>query len=80
MLGGGGEEEEEVPHSFMCPILLEVMRDPHVLRETGHTFEKAAIEDHLRRYKTCPITGIQLKDTTIVPNHALRNAIVDYVE
>ena len=31
MLGGGGEEEE-VPHSFMCPILLEVMRDPHVLR------------------------------------------------
>lgn len=70
--------EPEYPNSFLCPITLDVMEDPVMLRETGHTFERFIVEEHLKKSHTCPLSGVQLQDITLVPNHALRNAIQEY--
>jgi hypothetical protein len=35
--------EQAVPDSFRCPITQEVMVDPVMVAETGHTYERAAI-------------------------------------
>eukprot|EP00961_Rhodomonas_salina_P278332 3760756-Rhodomonas_salina.1 len=50
----------------------------HGRRETGHTFERFIVEEHLKKSHTCPLSGVQLQDITLVPNHALRNAIQEY--
>jgi len=73
------EALEEVPDAFCCPILLEVMSDPVFLIETGHTFERSAIEDHLKRCNRGPLCGMQLKSKTLMPNFALRQAIEAYL-
>ena len=54
-----------VPDAFCCPILLDVMSDPVFLIETGHTFERSAIEDHLKRCNRGPLCGVQLKSKTL---------------
>ena len=70
--------DSEVPDAFCCPILLEIMSDP-VMIETGHTFERSAIEDHLKRCNRGPLCGVQLKSKTLKPNYALRQAIEAYL-
>ena len=70
---------EEVLDAFCCPILLDVMSDPVVLIETGHTFERSAIEDHLKRCNRGPLCGVQLKSRALMPNFALRQAIETYL-
>lgn len=67
----------EAPPSFFCPITLEVMRDP-VTAADGHSYEKDAIEVWLCENNTSPKTGGALLSTTIVPSHALRNAIEEW--
>lgn len=47
--------------------------------QTGHTFERTNIEAHLARSSRCPLSGVMVEDKTLMPNHALRNAIQDYV-
>jgi serine/threonine protein kinase len=73
------EALEEVLDAFCCPILLDVMSDPVVLIETGHTFERSAIEDHLKRCNRGPLCGVQLKSRALMPNFALRQAIETYL-
>ena len=48
---------------------------PPVGLQTGHTYERANIEAHLARSKRAPVAGIELTDTTLMPNIALREAI-----
>ena len=49
------------------------------LTQTGHTFERASIEAHLAKSSRCPLSGVDVTDRTLMPNHALRNAIEDYL-
>ena len=72
---------EGVPHfgsapfwEIECPCLIKI--DGFV--QTGHTFEREAIERHLNIASSCPVSGVDVKDKTLRPNHALRNAIDDY--
>ncbi len=46
--------ERREMEGFSCPLTLEVFREP-VIDEHGHTFEKSAIEEHLKRKNECPI-------------------------
>jgi hypothetical protein len=48
--------------------------------QSGHTFERANIEAHLAVSNRAPMSGLELEDKTLVPNHALRNAIQEYLE
>lgn len=60
---------------FYCPIGHAVMTDP-VCTEDGHTYEREMIEKWFASgTMKSPLTGIELRTTTLLPNHALRNAI-----
>ena len=73
------EAGDAVPPSFMCPISHEVMRDPVTLSD-GHSYERTAIERWLTTNDTSPMTGAALKGTDVVPNHALRNSILEHFQ
>ncbi len=70
---------DDIPKSFYCPITFDLMRDPVLLGNTGHTFERAAISDWLQTHNTDPLTNQRLTDATLTPNFALRDAINDYL-
>ena len=62
-----------------CPITCEVMRDPVLLAGDGHTYERHAITQWLRRSDVSPMTGATIPEAArvLVPNHAMRKAIAD---
>ncbi|GIL92205.1 hypothetical protein Vretimale_18485 [Volvox reticuliferus] len=67
--------ELEVPDEYRCPITLRVMSDPVKLVESGHSFERTAIEMHLSSSCINPLTRLPLKSKTVVPDIDLHNAI-----
>ncbi|KAK3000266.1 hypothetical protein RJ639_024353 [Escallonia herrerae] len=69
-------EEIDVPSHFLCPISMQLMRDP-VTVSTGITYDRANIETWLFSCKnnTCPVTKQVLSDTDPTPNHTLRRLI-----
>eukprot|EP00928_Gymnodinium_smaydae_P005331 TRINITY_DN11819_c0_g3_i1.p1 TRINITY_DN11819_c0_g3~~TRINITY_DN11819_c0_g3_i1.p1 ORF type:complete len:234 (+),score=29.87 TRINITY_DN11819_c0_g3_i1:167-868(+) len=67
------------PPSFYCPISQQCMHDPVVLAD-GHSYERRYIEKWLKDHSTSPVSGLQLDQLAIFPNHALRNAIEEYFE
>ncbi|XP_042380593.1 E3 ubiquitin-protein ligase PUB22-like [Zingiber officinale] len=68
----------EIPSYFLCPISLEMMRDPVTL-PTGITYDRQSIERWLFDWKrsTCPVTKLPLSADAAVctPNHTLRRLI-----
>ncbi|KAL8259784.1 hypothetical protein R6Q59_027737 [Mikania micrantha] len=69
-------EEVEVPRYFLCPISLEIMKDPVTL-STGITYDRDNIENWLfsRKNQVCPITKQVVHDIELTPNHTLRRLI-----
>lgn len=69
-------EEVAIPHYFLCPISLEIMRDPVTLC-SGITYDRESIEQWIfcSKNKTCPITRQPLPDLDVTPNHTLRRLI-----
>lgn len=64
----------EPPPEQVCPITYDVMRNP-VMASDGHTYERDAIAAVLARPEPLsPMTREPLTPT-LLPNHALRNAI-----
>lgn len=72
-------QEVECPPGAECPLTLEVMVDP-VLCADGHTYERFAIEQWLIVHKVSPKTNEVLDSTRLVPNHALRSMIQDWLK
>ncbi|XP_034675298.1 U-box domain-containing protein 15-like [Vitis riparia] len=69
-----------IPHEFLCPITLEIMTDP-VFVATGQTYERESIQKWLdSNHKTCPKTMQPLVHSSLVPNYALRNLILQWCE
>lgn len=68
--------EVEVPPFFICPISLEMMKDP-VTVSTGITYDRESIEKWIFSGKnnTCPVTKQVLSYTELTPNHTLRRLI-----
>ncbi|KAM0876149.1 hypothetical protein ACQ4PT_036358 [Festuca glaucescens] len=72
--------EVEVPSYFLCPITLDVMREPVTL-PTGITYDRHAIHRWLRladgaTSATCPLTKLPVApDCEPTPNHTLRRLI-----
>ncbi|PWA40284.1 zinc finger, RING/FYVE/PHD-type, Armadillo-type fold protein [Artemisia annua] len=67
-----------IPFDFLCPITLEIMRDP-VIIATGQTYERESIQQWLdSNRRTCPKTGLPLPHTALAPNVALRNLIIQW--
>lgn len=67
----------EVPPFFVCPISLEIMKDP-VIMSTGITYDRESIETWLfsGRNNTCPVTKQVITDSDqLTPNVTLRRLI-----
>ncbi|GLJ23548.1 hypothetical protein SUGI_0446140 [Cryptomeria japonica] len=67
----GDPEEAHVPGLFLCPILMTVMRDPHIAAD-GFTYERDAIQEWFYRGNlTSPMTNKKLKRKDLVANYSL---------
>lgn len=73
---GDLENIVEVPPFFVCPISLEIMKDPVTL-PTGITYDRDSIEKWLfaKKNNTCPVTKNVVLDADLTPNHTLRRLI-----
>ena len=61
-----------VPDKFICPLTLELYKDP-VTDRNGHTFEKSAIMKWLQKGGgNCPLTRRPLKLSDLVPDSNLK--------
>ena len=60
--------------ALLCPITLELFCDP-VVAQDGHTYERKAIEQWLRRNGTSPITNQSLSLEHLVPNYAIKKMV-----
>ena len=57
------------------------MRDPVLLMEDGHTYERVAIEQWFATgARTSPSTSAQLESTALAPNHMARKLIAALLE
>ncbi|CAA7404447.1 unnamed protein product [Spirodela intermedia] len=73
------EKGVDVPSYFLCPISLQIMRDP-VTVCTGITYDRDSIEKWIfsgnRRVEaTCPVTKQPIPGGELTPNHTLRRLI-----
>ncbi|PKA57648.1 E3 ubiquitin-protein ligase PUB23 [Apostasia shenzhenica] len=69
--------EVEIPSYFLCPISLQMMRDPVTL-PTGITYDRESIERWVfsGEHRSCPVTKQQLPPSfDLTPNHTLRRLI-----
>ncbi|XP_020112520.1 U-box domain-containing protein 33-like [Ananas comosus] len=68
------------PSYFLCPILQEIMKDPQIAAD-GFTYEGEAIRGWLQcRHDTSPVTNLKLTSSELIPNHALRSAIYEWLQ
>ncbi|CAI9779127.1 unnamed protein product [Fraxinus pennsylvanica] len=68
-------ESPVIPDDFLCPVSLEMMRDP-VIVATGQTYERSYIQRWIDcGNTTCPKTQQNLQHLTLTPNYVLRSLI-----
>ncbi|KAL8119994.1 hypothetical protein AgCh_017213 [Apium graveolens] len=67
-------ETINAPGHFYCPILQEVMYDPHIASD-GYTYEHKAIQMWVDRHNVSPVTKQRLQHKMLTPNHTLHSAI-----
>ncbi|KAF2309142.1 hypothetical protein GH714_000804 [Hevea brasiliensis] len=67
-----------IPNHFLCPISLDLMKDPVTL-SSGFTYDRSNIEAWLQAGNfTCPVTNQILTSFDLIPNHNLRKMIQDW--
>uniref|UniRef100_A0A2P2Q5U4 RING-type E3 ubiquitin transferase n=1 Tax=Rhizophora mucronata TaxID=61149 RepID=A0A2P2Q5U4_RHIMU len=71
-------DEIPIPEDFLCPISLELLRDP-VIVATGQTYERSYIQRWIDAGNTtCPKTQQKLENLTLTPNFVLRSLITEW--
>uniref|UniRef100_A0A0D9VJ83 RING-type E3 ubiquitin transferase n=1 Tax=Leersia perrieri TaxID=77586 RepID=A0A0D9VJ83_9ORYZ len=69
---------DDTPSYFICPILQEVMTDPHIAAD-GYTYEADAIREWLNGGNArSPMTNLRLEHHELTPNRVLRSAILEW--
>jgi serine/threonine protein kinase len=79
------DREKIIPDGFICPITQDVMRDPVMLMD-GHSYERKAIVDWLKRSNRSPLTNEELprggrhgEAPLMLDNYALKAVIEGFV-
>ena len=67
------------PNHLLCPITKEMFRDPVILMESGHTYERVAIEQHLRGNDSDPLTRDRIR-TPPATNRTTRKAVQAWLD
>ena len=70
----------EEPDHLLCPITREMFRDPVVLVESGHTYEREAIEQHLRRSQIDPRSNVRIGSKRLIANISMRMTVEAWLE
>ena len=71
----------ELPEDLCCPITCEIMKDPVLCVEDGHTYERVAVEQWFATgARTSPATSAELESTALEPNHMARKLIAALLE
>lgn len=67
----------EAPENFLCPLTLQVMKEPVKHVRTGHTYEKSAILEWLFLHgkATCPLTRQPLHPSQLTEDEELGRRI-----
>jgi len=67
------------PETFLvCPLTKEIMEDPVLLVDSGHTFERSAIEKWIKEGNNCcPVTGKPLRLRMLVQNVRVKEGVSD---
>ncbi|XP_010940488.1 U-box domain-containing protein 33 [Elaeis guineensis] len=74
------EDNGCIPSYFTCSISKEIMKDPHVAAD-GFSYEAEAIKGWLDSGReTSPMTNLKLPHCGLVPNHALRSVIQQWLQ
>ncbi|XP_020596031.1 U-box domain-containing protein 21-like [Phalaenopsis equestris] len=74
-IAGDSPAELSIPSHFLCPISIDLMKDPVIL-PSGITFDRSSIETWLQAGNfTCPVTKNPLFAADLIPNHTLRRLI-----
>ncbi|XP_050374059.1 U-box domain-containing protein 34 isoform X2 [Argentina anserina] len=68
---------DDAPSHYYCPILQEIMDDPHISAD-GFTYEYRAIKAWLDKHNVSPVTRLRLHHSELTPNHTLRSAIQEW--
>eukprot|EP00899_Mesostigma_viride_P001770 jgi/Mesvir1/11594/Mv00007-RA.1 len=69
------------PREFVCPLSLELLKDPVAVVETGEVYERSAIEGWFRRgNRVDPWTRQPLSSTRLTPLRLLRRLVEEWVE
>ncbi|XP_071685749.1 U-box domain-containing protein 33-like [Rutidosis leptorrhynchoides] len=72
--------QQQIPSYFICPISQETMQDP-VVAADGYTYEAEVLQGWFDSgHDTSPMTNLKLASTDLVPNHALRSAIQEWLQ
>jgi hypothetical protein len=67
------------PHEAVCALTGKVMVDP-VICEDGYTYDRVAIETHMREFGTSPVTKLPLSSHNLIANRAVVSIIRRYQE
>lgn len=68
----------DAPPNYLCPISKQVMIEPVLLVETGHTYEASAIHKWLDTSDVCPMNGQRLRSKQTAPNFTLKSLIAEW--
>ncbi|OHT01103.1 von Willebrand factor type A domain containing protein [Tritrichomonas foetus] len=71
-------KDNETPQEFICPITLEIMKDP-VLMPDGQSYERSAIAEELNRNSVSPITKQPMSIDDAKDNVDLKQQIEKYL-
>ena len=66
---------DNIPHEFMCPISLTVMKEP-VIISCGHSFDDINLRSWIQNgHSLCPVCNFKLDGDKIYMNYALKSII-----
>ena len=69
------------PEELICPITRTMFRDPVMVVESGHTYERSAILSHFRRNGAKdPLTGLALSSTKVMTIWAVRQIVQAWLD
>lgn len=56
------------------------MSEPVIIIKCGHTFQKDAIEDWMKKKKVCPLCQAQIEEKDLQTNYNMKGLIADIVK
>lgn len=72
---------DDLPEELTCPITRTMFRDPVMVVESGHTYERSDVLSHFERNGAKdPYTNCALRDTRVVTNWAVRKGVRAYLD